>query len=90
MKTEITKTAIDELATLLAWNESNRADAIQAGAKDAADYWDHRLSGMKEACRTLLGTWPAVYSCVGYVVVALDGASTEYDYRIDSNTFDIL
>lgn len=90
MKTEITKTNIDELATLLAWNESNRADAIQAGSKDAADYWDHRLCGIKETCRTLLGTWPAVYSCDGCVVVSFYGASTEYDYRIDSNTFDIL
>lgn len=94
MKKEITAQMVQDLAGELAFCESNRYDAVINGIKSAEDYWTLKDLGMKEACRLLLGCWPAVYTVAEverpYIVVAFGGSPDAPEFLFDSNTFELI
>lgn len=94
MKKEITPQMVQDVASELAFCESNRHDAVINGIKDAENYWESKALGIKEACSTLLGCWPAVYTVAKverpYVVVAFGGSPDDVEFIIDANTFELI
>lgn len=94
MKKEITLQKVQDVAGELAFCESNRHDAVINGVKDAENYWGLKALGIKQACRTLLGVWPAVYTVAKverpYIVVAFGGSPDAVEYIFDANTFELI
>jgi hypothetical protein len=94
MKNEITSEMVQNVASELAFCESNRHDAATSGIQEAENYWRLKGLGIKEACRTLLGCWPAVYTVAKverpYIVVAFGGSPDDVEFIIDANTFELI
>jgi hypothetical protein len=94
MKKEITSEMVQNVASELAFCESNRHDAATSGIQEAENYWGLKAIGIKEACRTLLGCWPAVYTVAKverpYIVVAFDGSPDAPEFIFDANTFELI
>ena len=94
MKKEITLQMMQGVAGELAFCESNRYDAVRNGLHESEDYWGIKAIGIKEACRTLLGCWPAVYTVAKverpYIVVAFGGSPDAAEYLFDANTFELI
>lgn len=94
MKKEITLQMVHGVAGELAFCESNRHDAVINGIKGAEDYWTSKGVGIKEACRTLLGCWPAAYTVEKverpYIVVAFGGSPDAPEFLFDANTFELI
>lgn len=94
MKKEITLQTVQDVAGELAFCESNRYDAVTNGIKDAENYWGLKSLGIKEACRTMLGCWPAVYTVAKverpYIVVAFGGSPDAPEFIFDANTFELI
>jgi hypothetical protein len=94
MKNEITSEMVQNVAFELAFCESNRHDATTRGIQCAENYWGLKALGIKEACRTLLGCWPTVYTVAKverpYIVVAFGVLSDDVEFIIDANTFELI
>lgn len=94
MKKEVTLDMVEEVAGELAFCESNRHDAAINGIQAAENYWGLKALGIKEACRTLLGCWPAAYTVAKvdcpYIVVAFGGSPDAVEYIYDANTFELI
>lgn len=92
MKNEITSEMLQNVAVELAFCESNRHDAVINGIQEAERYWEVKSVGVKEACRILLGEWPAVYMVAkvvrSYIVVAFGGSPDATEFIIDADTFE--
>lgn len=94
MKKGITPQMVQGVASELAFCESNRHDAASNGIQEAENYWRLKALGIKEACRLLLGCWPAAYTVVKverpYIVVAFCGSPTATQFIFDANSFDLI
>lgn len=94
MKKEITLQMVQDVAGELAFCELNRHDAVINGDKDTENYWTLKAIGIKEACRTLLGCWPATYTVAKvecpYIVVAFGGSPDAAEFLFDANTFELI
>ena len=94
MKTQITPEMVKGIAAEMAFCESCHHDAVKAGITSSADYWRIKLLGIKEACRTLLGHWPASYAVESvekpYVVVSFECLDAESEFCFDANTFELI
>lgn len=93
MKKEITLQMVQDVARELAFCESNRHDAVINGIKSTEKYWELKAIGIKEACYTLLGCWPADYTVAKvdrpYIVVAFGGLPDAPEFIFDANTFEL-
>lgn len=94
MKKEVTLNGVEGVAGELAFCESNRHDAAINGIQEAENYWRLKALGIKEACRILLGCWPAAYTVVKverpYIVVAFGGSPTATEFKFDANTLELI
>lgn len=94
MKNEVTLDMVEGVAGELAFCESNRHDNAINGIQEAENYWRLKALGIKEACRTLLGCWPAAYTVVKverpYIVVAFGGSPTATEFIFDAKTFELI
>lgn len=94
MVKEITLQMVQDVAGELAFCESNRHDAAINGIKEAENYWGLKAIGIKEAGRTLLGCWPAVYTVANverpYIVVAFGGSPDAPEFLFDADTFELI